>query len=95
MRILWSAMATALSSLYMFSPAEIFLPSSPFNASIVFLVINYNLRPVRKNKGSAIFLHCSFDDLRPTAGCVAVSKESFKHILKELRPNTFLDICDN
>ena len=61
----------------------------------LFFELGFNDAPVIKGKGSAIFLHCSFDDLRPTAGCVAVSKESFKHILKELRPNTFLDISDN
>ena len=61
----------------------------------LFFELGFNDAPIIKGKGSAIFLHCSFNDLRPTAGCVAVSKGSFKYILKELRPNTFLDISDN
>ena len=36
--------------------------------------IKSNNKPIIKNKGSAIFLHCSFSDLRPTKGCVALKK---------------------
>ena len=61
----------------------------------LFFELAFNDAPIIKGKGSAIFSHCSFDDLRPTAGCVAICKESFKYILKDLEANTFLEIIDN
>lgn len=64
------------------------------NAYDMFFELGFNNWPIIKGNGSAIFLHCSFDDFRPTAGCVAVSKQSFIYILKELEANTFLDIVD-
>ena len=39
------------------------------------LVLNYNTKPVIKNKGSAIFLHIASKKLTPTKGCVAVKKK--------------------
>ena len=40
----------------------------------IIIDLNYNKNPTIKNKGSAIFLHCSFDDLRSTNGCLALKK---------------------
>ncbi len=45
------------------------------------VVINYNMNPVKKGKGSAIFLHCGNN---ATAGCVAVPTEKMIEILKWL-----------
>lgn len=44
-------------------------------------VIQYNTNPVLPHRGSAIFLHCSHDDLRPTAGCVAMAQADLTRIL--------------
>lgn len=41
-----------------------------------------------KNKGSAIFLHCSTDN--PTAGCIAVKKEAMIEILKNIKQDTLI-----
>ena len=46
------------------------------------VVINYNMDPVEKYKGSAIFLHCMTDSY--TAGCVAVPEKDMLEILKWL-----------
>ena len=40
----------------------------------IILELNYNQNPTIRNKGSAIFLHSSFADLRNTNGCVAIKK---------------------
>jgi L,D-peptidoglycan transpeptidase YkuD (ErfK/YbiS/YcfS/YnhG family) len=37
--------------------------------------IDYNLNPVIKNKGSAIFLHIAKKKYQPTKGCVAIIKK--------------------
>ena len=47
----------------------------------VLIVINYNTNPVRKGKGSAIFLHLTKNYL-PTAGCIAMKKKDFLILLK-------------
>ena len=41
----------------------------------VIIVINYNLRPIIKNKGSAIFLHIAKKNYKPTKGCIAIAKK--------------------
>ena len=42
-----------------------------------FFELNFNKNPVKKSKGSAIFLHCSFEDERSTKGCIAIQKKMF------------------
>jgi L,D-peptidoglycan transpeptidase YkuD (ErfK/YbiS/YcfS/YnhG family) len=43
------------------------------------IVLNYNMIPIIKNKGSAIFIHVAKKNYKKTAGCVALKK---KHLLK-------------
>ena len=54
----------------------------------MFLVINYNLKNIKKNKGSAIFLHIAKRNYKPTEGCIAVSKKDFKLLLQHIKKNT-------
>ena len=48
------------------------------------IVINYNMNPIVKNKGSAIFLHIAKKNYSPTKGCVAISKKDMRILLKNL-----------
>jgi len=57
----------------------------------IFFELGYN-NPAIKNMGSAIFFHCSFEDLRPTSGCVAMPKHFFIHALENLDTETYLEI---
>ena len=41
-------------------------------------------------KGSAIFLHCS--NSKPTAGCIAIDKESMKKIIENIDEDTKIEI---
>ena len=41
----------------------------------IICVIDYNLNPIIRGKGSAIFLHVASDDYSPTHGCVAIKKD--------------------
>ena len=50
----------------------------------IIIEISHNTKPTIKNKGSAIFIHCSFFDNKSTAGCIALNK---KDILKRLGKN--------
>ena len=46
------------------------------NVYDIIIVIDYNLNPLIKNKGSAIFLHIAKRKYQPTNGCIAVSKKN-------------------
>ena len=50
------------------------------------IVVEYNTNPVIKGQGSAIFFHLWRGKGIPTAGCVALSEEHLKGILKWLDP---------
>ena len=58
----------------------------------IILVINYNFNPVKKNKGSAIFLHVATKNFSPTKGCLAIKKEDFLKILPLINIRTKLFI---
>lgn len=52
------------------------------------LVLDWNIRPRRRNGGSAIFLHLARPGLRPTEGCIAVEREVMLRLLPHLSPRT-------
>ena len=54
----------------------------------VILVIDYNLKPVVKNKGSAIFLHIAKKNYIATKGCVAITKKNMKFLLNKINSKT-------
>ena len=58
----------------------------------IIIIIDYNLNPVIKNKGSAIFLHIAKRNYQPTNGCIAVSKKNIKLIASEINKKTKLKI---
>ncbi len=56
------------------------------------LVLDYNIRPRRKNRGSAIFLHCARPDFAPTGGCIALHLGDLRRLLPRLSRKTVLTI---
>ena len=50
----------------------------------IILVLDFNMNPIRKNKGSAIFIHIAKKKFTPTKGCVAISKNVLKKILSKI-----------
>ena len=58
----------------------------------IIIVINYNIRPVKKNKGSAIFIHLSRKNYSGTMGCIALNKKDLIEILKSLKNNEKIKI---
>ena len=56
------------------------------------LVINFNRKPVIKNRGSAIFLHLIDKRFSPTKGCIAIKKKDFVKILPLITKKTKLFI---
>jgi L,D-peptidoglycan transpeptidase YkuD (ErfK/YbiS/YcfS/YnhG family) len=62
------------------------------NVYDLILVVGYNDRPVTSGKGSAIFIHVAKAGYKPTAGCVAFSKEDLLEILRKLTPESKIDV---
>ncbi len=58
----------------------------------IILVLNFNMNPVKKNKGSAIFIHVSKINYKKTEGCVAIKKLDLIKLLREINPNTKVKI---
>jgi L,D-peptidoglycan transpeptidase YkuD (ErfK/YbiS/YcfS/YnhG family) len=52
------------------------------------LVLNYNIRPTIKNRGSAIFIHVAKKNYKKTAGCIAIKKNDLMSLVKEINKNT-------
>lgn len=52
------------------------------------LVLNYNMKPTIKNKGSAIFIHVTKKNYKKTAGCIALKKADLLYLVKEIKKNT-------
>ena len=52
------------------------------------LVLNFNMKPIVKKKGSAIFIHIAKKNYKKTEGCVAINKIQLLKIVKKLKNNT-------
>ena len=62
------------------------------NAYDLVIETSYNTKPIIKDKGSAIFIHCSFVDFRTTSGCVALKKRDLMFIIKNLNNGGYIQI---
>ena len=57
----------------------------------LFILIKYNYKKVKKNKGSAIFLHLT-NDYSTTKGCVEIKKKDFLILNKLINKKTKIKI---
>ena len=53
----------------------------------LFILVKYNYLKVKKNKGSAIFIHLT-KNYKATSGCIAISKKDFLILGKMLKKNS-------
>ena len=58
----------------------------------IIIVLNYNMNPVKKNRGSAIFIHVAKNNFKKTEGCVAIKKQNLIKLIKEISPETKVKI---
>ena len=62
------------------------------NVYDIILILNYNMNPIKKNKGSAIFIHVAKNNFKKTEGCVAIKKRKLIKLIAEISPNTKVKI---
>ena len=58
------------------------------NVYDLLIVLNYNMRPIFKNKGSAIFIHIARQNYKKTSGCVAIKKPHLIKLIKTIKKKT-------
>ena len=58
------------------------------NTYDLLLVLDYNMKPIVKNKGSAIFIHVAKRNYKPTAGCIALKKKDLLKLTKIIKLST-------
>jgi L,D-peptidoglycan transpeptidase YkuD (ErfK/YbiS/YcfS/YnhG family) len=56
------------------------------------LVLDWNIRPRARGRGSAIFLHLARPDFAGTAGCVALARRDLVRLLGRIGPDTTIRI---
>ena len=64
------------------------------NSYDIILVLNFNMYPIKKNKGSAIFIHVATKNYKKTLGCIAISKISLLKIIKKLNKKSIVEISN-
>ena len=52
------------------------------------LVLDYNMNPIIKNKGSAIFIHIAKNNYCKTKGCLALKKKNLIEIISKIKRDT-------
>ena len=62
------------------------------NVYDIIVVLNYNLNPIIKGKGSAIFLHVAKKNYNKTEGCIALKKNELLSLVSKIKKNTQIRI---
>ena len=58
----------------------------------IIIVLDYNINPIIKNKGSAIFIHVAKNYLKRTKGCVALKIKDLMELISLIKKNTKIKI---
>ncbi len=62
------------------------------NVYDIVVVLNYNINPIIKGKGSAIFLHVAKKNYKKTQGCIALKKSELLNLVSKIKKNTQIKI---
>ena len=58
----------------------------------IIVVLNYNMNPVIKKKGSAVFMHIAKKNYSKTLGCIGLKKNDLLEILNKVKKNNKIKI---
>ena len=74
---------------FSYSAEKLYLNSGIYDT---LLILNFNNKPAKRRKGSAIFIHIAKKNYAPTRGCIAVSKIDMRKIVSRIRRNSKITI---
>lgn len=72
-----------------FSHEKLYRKDNIYN---LIIVLDYNMNPVIKNKGSAIFIHIAKKNYKNTNGCLGLKKEDLIKLIKIVKKNQKIKI---
>ena len=58
----------------------------------ILVVLNYNLNPIIRGKGSAIFLHVAKKNYSKTQGCIALKRNELLNLVSKIKKSTQIRI---
>lgn len=58
----------------------------------IIIVLDYNLNPIIKNKGSAIFIHVAKKNYKSTQGCIGLQQKDLFKLIKHIKNNQKIKI---
>ena len=58
----------------------------------IVVILNYNMNPVVKKRGSAIFIHITKKNYLKTLGCIALKKNDLLEILNKVKKDNIIKI---
>ena len=58
----------------------------------IIFILNFNTNPVKKNKGSAIFIHIAKKNYSATKGCIAIKRNDIKKLASIINRKTLVKI---
>ena len=53
----------------------------------IIIVLDYNLNPIIKNKGSAIFIHVANKNYKSTQGCIGLNQNDLLQLIELIKNN--------
>jgi L,D-peptidoglycan transpeptidase YkuD (ErfK/YbiS/YcfS/YnhG family) len=56
------------------------------------LVLSYNTSPIKKNNGSAIFIHITTKSYKKTKGCIGLKKINLIYLISKIKKSTIIKI---
>lgn len=59
------------------------------------VMVNYNVNPTVKGKGSAIFLHCTYPGSLASAGCISIPQTKLLRALRMIDDNAYIVLARN
>ncbi|MEQ1672083.1 MAG: L,D-transpeptidase family protein [Hyphomicrobium sp.] len=59
----------------------------------IIVVLDYNIRPRLRQRGSAIFMHVARRGYQPTEGCIALSRRDLIKVLRAVRQGSKVITC--
>jgi len=62
------------------------------NVYDIIVVLNYNLNPIIRGKGSAIFLHVAKKNYNKTQGCITLKKDELLTLISKIKKDTQIRI---
>ena len=69
---------------YQFSYEKLYRKDNIYN---IIIVLDYNLNPIIKNKGSAIFIHVANKNYKSTQGCIGLNQNDLLKLIELIKKN--------